>query len=203
MRTTSPFRQPGCRRGERPVGPWFCVADLAIGLPLSRMKGYRPHTRHPASVMKRRSISSDVKSRSLGKSVAGRWFSRSPGPDRRGVAGRHAARRLVAARHAAGNMTYGFPRQSVESSSKMVSKCATNPNFSQTSPRPANKNLTAWCLLAGMLLLIALTVPFLTGRISTRDDLGAYHVPSARSSPSGWLAANRSIGCRNCLPAST
>ena len=58
-----------------------------------------------------------------------------------------------------------------------------------------HKDLTAWALLAGMLLIIALAGPFLAGRIYTRDDLGAYHLPVraffaqqlARGEPYDWM----------------
>ena len=39
------------------------------------------------------------------------------------------------------------------------------------------RNLTAWSLLAGLLLLAALAGPFFAGRIYTADDLGAFHLP--------------------------
>jgi hypothetical protein len=52
---------------------------------------------------------------------------------------------------------------------------------SEVSVEPAaqrlHKDLTVWSWLMGVLLLIALAGPFFAGRIYTRDDLGAYHVP--------------------------
>ena len=41
----------------------------------------------------------------------------------------------------------------------------------------AGRGLTAWSLLAGLLLLAALAGPFFAGRIYTTDDLGAFHLP--------------------------
>ncbi len=39
------------------------------------------------------------------------------------------------------------------------------------------RNLTAWALLAGLLLFGALAGPFFAGRVYTADDLGAFHLP--------------------------
>ena len=47
-----------------------------------------------------------------------------------------------------------------------------------TSPTDqTGRNLTAWSLLAGLLLLAGLAGPFFAGRIYTADDLGAFHLP--------------------------
>jgi hypothetical protein len=40
-----------------------------------------------------------------------------------------------------------------------------------------SRNLVAWSILAGLLLLGALAGPFFAGRIYTADDLGAFHLP--------------------------
>ncbi len=68
----------------------------------------------------------------------------------------------------------------------------------EPSPKPADhaqQDLTAWSLLAGLLLLVALAGPFFAGRCCTRDDLGAYHLPVraffaqqlARGEPFDWM----------------
>ena len=65
----------------------------------------------------------------------------------------------------------------------------------EPAPRPLHKDLTTWSWLMGVLLLIALAGPFFAGRIYTRDDLGAYHVPVraffaerlARGEPFDWM----------------
>ena len=41
----------------------------------------------------------------------------------------------------------------------------------------AGRDLVAWSLLAGLLLLAVLAGPFFAGRIYTADDLGAFHLP--------------------------
>ena len=41
----------------------------------------------------------------------------------------------------------------------------------------SGRNLTAWTLLAGLLLFAALAGPFFAGRVYTADDLGAFHLP--------------------------
>jgi hypothetical protein len=52
--------------------------------------------------------------------------------------------------------------------------------FGTRAERPADtsdRDLTAWSLLAGLVLLAALAGPFFAGRIYTADDLGAFHLP--------------------------
>jgi hypothetical protein len=57
------------------------------------------------------------------------------------------------------------------------------------------RDLFAWSLLAGVLLLGVLAGPFFAGRIYTRDDLGGYHLPLrafyaeqlARGEPFDWM----------------
>lgn len=45
------------------------------------------------------------------------------------------------------------------------------------SPASTQRDLFCWSLLASAALLIALAAPLLAGRIFTRDDLGAFHLP--------------------------
>lgn len=57
------------------------------------------------------------------------------------------------------------------------------------------RNLFAWALLAGLMLLLALAGPFIAGRIYSRDDLGTYHLPIrafyarqlAQGQPFDWM----------------
>jgi len=57
------------------------------------------------------------------------------------------------------------------------------------------RDLFAWSLLAAVLLLAAMAGPFFAGRVYTRDDLGAFHLPTrsfyaeqlARSEPFDWM----------------
>lgn len=57
------------------------------------------------------------------------------------------------------------------------------------------RDLFAWSLLAGLVLLAALAGPFFAGRVYTRDDLGAFHLPArafyaeqlARGEPFDWM----------------
>ena len=57
------------------------------------------------------------------------------------------------------------------------------------------RDLFAWSLLAGLLLLIALAGPFFAGRVYTFDDLGAFHLPARafyaeqleRGEPFDWM----------------
>lgn len=57
------------------------------------------------------------------------------------------------------------------------------------------RNLTAWSLLAGLLLLAGLAGPFFAGLIYTADDLGGFHLPIrafyseqlARGQPFDWM----------------
>ena len=66
----------------------------------------------------------------------------------------------------------------------------------------ASRNLAAWSLLAGLLLLAALAGPFFAGRIYTADDLGEFHLPLrafyaeqlAGGEPYDWMP--------DCFPAS-
>ena len=39
------------------------------------------------------------------------------------------------------------------------------------------RNLFAWSLLAGLILFAVMAGPFFAGRIYSRDDLGAFHLP--------------------------
>ncbi len=58
-----------------------------------------------------------------------------------------------------------------------------------------SRNLVAWSILAGLLLLGALAGPFFAGRIYTADDLGAFHLPIrafyaerlANGQPCDWM----------------
>ena len=60
---------------------------------------------------------------------------------------------------------------------------------------PLERKLAAWSLLAGLLLFAVLAGPFFAGRVYTRDDLGAYHLPVraffaaqlARGEPFDWM----------------
>ncbi|OHB72078.1 MAG: hypothetical protein A2V70_20940 [Planctomycetes bacterium RBG_13_63_9] len=62
-------------------------------------------------------------------------------------------------------------------------------------PEGTQRNLFAWSLLAGLILLAALAGPFFAGRVYTSDDLGAFHLPTrafyagqlARSEPFDWM----------------
>ena len=57
------------------------------------------------------------------------------------------------------------------------------------------RELFAWSLLAGLLVLAALAGPFFAGRLYTRDDLGGFHLPVrafyatqlARGEPFDWM----------------
>ena len=59
----------------------------------------------------------------------------------------------------------------------------------------AERNLAAWSLAAALVLLAVMAGPFLAGRIYTRDDLGATHLPVrafyaqqlARGEPFDWM----------------
>ena len=61
----------------------------------------------------------------------------------------------------------------------------------------SGRNLTAWALLAGLLLFAALAGPFFAGRVYTADDLGAFHLPVrafyaeqiARGEAHDWMPA--------------
>ena len=61
----------------------------------------------------------------------------------------------------------------------------------------SGRNLTAWTLLAGLLLFAALAGPFFAGRVYTADDLGAFHLPVrafyaeqiARGEAHDWMPA--------------
>ena len=47
-----------------------------------------------------------------------------------------------------------------------------------SSASPGQRGPFLWSLLGAMLLLAALAGPFLAGRIYTKDDLGAFHIPT-------------------------
>ena len=51
-------------------------------------------------------------------------------------------------------------------------------NREQSEAHRARRNLSAWTLLAGLLLFAALEGPFLAGGIYTHDDLGSFHIPA-------------------------
>ncbi|MCD4728081.1 MAG: hypothetical protein K8R46_10490, partial [Pirellulales bacterium] len=61
----------------------------------------------------------------------------------------------------------------------------------------SGRNLTAWTLLAGLLLFAVLAGPFFAGRVYTADDLGAFHLPVrafyaeqiARGEAHDWMPA--------------
>lgn len=65
----------------------------------------------------------------------------------------------------------------------------------ESSTSRAGRDLTAWSMLAALLLLGALAGPFFAGRIYTADDLGAFHLPIrafyaeqlASGQPSDWM----------------
>lgn len=65
----------------------------------------------------------------------------------------------------------------------------------ESSSHGASRDLVAWSVLAGLLLLAALAGPFFAGRIYTADDLGAFHLPIrafyadqlANDQPSDWM----------------
>jgi hypothetical protein len=70
--------------------------------------------------------------------------------------------------------------------------------LSQMTEPPAEdggRPLTAWSLLAGVLLLGVLAGPLLAGRVYTADDLGAFHLPLrafyagqlAKGQPYDWM----------------
>jgi hypothetical protein len=70
------------------------------------------------------------------------------------------------------------------------------PGLSDDStPDRIQRNLFAWCLLAGVLLMAVLAGPFFAGRVYTRDDLGGFHLPTrafyarqlARGEPFDWM----------------
>lgn len=49
--------------------------------------------------------------------------------------------------------------------------------LSITSDGRFDRNLTAWSLLAGVVLFAALAGPFFAGHVYTADDIGAFHLP--------------------------
>lgn len=51
------------------------------------------------------------------------------------------------------------------------------PASNSDTPARAQRNLAAWTLLCGVLLLAAMCGPFFAGRVYTSDDLGAFHLP--------------------------
>jgi len=61
--------------------------------------------------------------------------------------------------------------------------------------RVVQRDLFAWSLLAGVVLLAVLAGPFFAGRVYTRDDLGAFHLPTRafyaeqlqRGEPFDWM----------------
>ena len=71
------------------------------------------------------------------------------------------------------------------------------PSGKSTDPPEGfgRQGLFAWTLAAALLLLAALAGPCLVGRVYTRDDLGAFHLPLrafyaeqlARGEPSDWM----------------
>ena len=48
----------------------------------------------------------------------------------------------------------------------------------QSAADRRRRNLSAWTLLAALLLFAALEGPFLAGRVYTYDDLGSFHIPA-------------------------
>ena len=78
----------------------------------------------------------------------------------------------------AGNITYGFRSRKSSSPPKIAAHASPVLNLTTNAlPAACTKTLTVWALLAGLLLIIALAGPFFAGRVYTRDDLGAYHLP--------------------------
>ena len=71
----------------------------------------------------------------------------------------------------------------------------SNHNLTVATNNRFERNLTAWTLLAGLLLFAALAGPFFAGRIYTADDLGAFHLPMrafyaeqlAEGEPFDWM----------------
>jgi len=65
----------------------------------------------------------------------------------------------------------------------------------QSLASDASRDLFCWALLAAAALLVALAVPLLAGRVYTRDDLAAFHLPVrafyaeqlARGEPFDWM----------------
>lgn len=68
-------------------------------------------------------------------------------------------------------------------------------NLTITTNNRFERNLTAWTLLAGLLLFAALAGPFFARRIYTTDDIGAFHLPMrafyaeqlAEGEPFDWM----------------
>jgi hypothetical protein len=53
-----------------------------------------------------------------------------------------------------------------------------SPTYKPSKPaHHSERNLFAWSLLAGLILFAMLAGPFFAGRIYSRDDLGAFHLP--------------------------
>jgi len=68
------------------------------------------------------------------------------------------------------------------------------PSANRSTDR-GQRELSAWSLLATVMLLGAMAGPFFAGRVYTRDDLGAFHIPIrafyseqlARDEPFDWM----------------
>ena len=60
----------------------------------------------------------------------------------------------------------------------------------------SERDLFAWSLLAGTVLLCLLAMPFFSGGLYTADDLGNFHLPARAFYADNWPAARPSIGCR-------
>ncbi|MFW6124653.1 MAG: hypothetical protein ACOC46_00785 [Pirellulales bacterium] len=67
--------------------------------------------------------------------------------------------------------------------------------FRRTAEPAVRRDLFAWSLLTGLLLLMGLAGPFFAGRVYTYDDLGAFHLPARafyarqlqRGEPFDWM----------------